>query len=316
MDASPLPLRGVVIACYKHDYWLARASIASIRFFYPELPIFLLKDLAAGRFSTRDAEKHWGVQVLDLGRHQWGNAGSRLSLLPTSLPGGAGRYLYIDADICFLGRVVDRLEQIPADFVVAASRIDDPMDAHVREFYYEIEKVREWDPAFQYPGFVFNAGQFVFTPGAIPAERLNAVFDLRAKPRLRVAGLRHLDQGGLNYLLPRLAEEGVLTLRRDVFYLFAHPSNPEFMALDFNEVTGEGVPKLAHWAGEKVWKMSRFPRGEILVFFSDHFYAKIPGGAFFKGWNDLKRCIRWERWAFVHGWKVRLLGWKKRLGLR
>ncbi len=58
-----MKIEGVAISCYKFDVYLTRLCVASIRFWYPHIPIWLLKDRHYGDFDTREIEKYWNVQA-------------------------------------------------------------------------------------------------------------------------------------------------------------------------------------------------------------------------------------------------------------
>jgi hypothetical protein len=58
-----LKIEGVIISSYRYDVALTRICVASIRYWYPDIPIWLVKDRHYGDFSTREIEKHWRAQV-------------------------------------------------------------------------------------------------------------------------------------------------------------------------------------------------------------------------------------------------------------
>ena len=58
-----MKIEGVVISCYRFDLELTRICVASIRFWYPHVPIWLLKDRHYGDFNTREIERNWNAQV-------------------------------------------------------------------------------------------------------------------------------------------------------------------------------------------------------------------------------------------------------------
>ncbi|WP_394771887.1 hypothetical protein [Mucilaginibacter sp.] len=57
----------VVVCCNRKDVFLARICIASIRYYYPDIDIELVKDSGNGTFNTYELEKYFGVKVVDLG---------------------------------------------------------------------------------------------------------------------------------------------------------------------------------------------------------------------------------------------------------
>ena len=42
----------IVVACFKKDIHIARICVASVRYWYPDIDIYLLKDLSFGDFSN------------------------------------------------------------------------------------------------------------------------------------------------------------------------------------------------------------------------------------------------------------------------
>jgi hypothetical protein len=211
----------------------------------------------------------------------------------------------MDADVIFLGYVLDRLNAVESEFIVSGSTdIHDPMDPHVQALYYDFKRIKEFDPSFEWPGYVFNAGQFVFTAGTVPLSRLGSVFDMSAKPFTRIEGLKLLDQGGLNYLLPKLAQEELITVSSVPFKSFASRNNRSFMELSFSIIRERGYPIVAHWAGPKNGLLSKFPRGEILVYFNDYYHAKLPLGELRKFLSGTNRYMRWLRFCLVQKFKV------------
>lgn len=310
-------IQGVIIACYREDYWLAKISIGSVRYYYPDLQIYLLKDNAGGEFDTSDSEKYWGVETLDLPRKSWGNPGSRLSLF--NPPGNVlnGRYLYIDSDVCFLGKVIERLSALPQQFIVSADHyIPDADDPRILERYYDYAALKKFDPEFEYTGYVFNGGQFVFTTNVMPQERLDEVFDMEGKPRLKIAGIKMMDQGGLNYLLPKLNQEGVCSLGIEPFMVYASYENDGFKSIQYESIFSGDLQRVAHWAGEKKGRPQDFPNGRILVFFQTHYYSRIPMGGIKRAFSNAVRYINWKRASTVKGLIVITLKAFRVIGLR
>lgn len=67
---------------------------------------------------------------------------------------------------------------------------------------------------------------------------------------------------------------------------------------------------LLHWAGVKPFSLSRMPRADILQFYEDHYYSRIP----LARWKRILRAVvangvgtygAFRKW--VHRWRVRLL---------
>ena len=72
MNATPIE-RMYVAACAK-DFHLTRLCVASIRFWYPDIPITLIPDFNAGQFDSRPLERDWNVDVFkaEIRNFGWG----------------------------------------------------------------------------------------------------------------------------------------------------------------------------------------------------------------------------------------------------
>lgn len=109
------PITRVYVMSHPADLWMARISVASIRHWYPEIPITLWWNSKPDPYSTARLEQHYGVSVEHSGEGQAWNSLIKLDLL-TRIE--SERYLYLDADTVMLGPLLDRLAQHDADFVV------------------------------------------------------------------------------------------------------------------------------------------------------------------------------------------------------
>lgn len=57
-------IQKIYISCCETDLHLLKICVASIRFWYPHIPIFLIKDIFKGDFNTTEIEKNFNVNVL------------------------------------------------------------------------------------------------------------------------------------------------------------------------------------------------------------------------------------------------------------
>src|SRR5581483_6079018 len=97
------------------DLRYTQCCVASIRRWYPDIPITLLKDETRGTYSTSELERAWNVELFrgddPLPGHGWSK------LEPLFLPGHQ-RCLILDSDILFAGRLLETLEAMEADLIV------------------------------------------------------------------------------------------------------------------------------------------------------------------------------------------------------
>src|SRR5687767_15243272 len=101
----------IFVNTYKYDFHFARLCIASIRYWYPDIPIYLIKDEKEGVFDTTGTEKIWNVKVLDIPRKKFGWGYGKLEVLFSD---SKESFLVIDADAVLTGPVIDVTTQIDA----------------------------------------------------------------------------------------------------------------------------------------------------------------------------------------------------------
>lgn len=265
----------IVIACFKHDLFLLRSCVASIRYWYPDVEILLLKDMIKGDFSTAEIEKYWNVGVYPARRTTFGWPWSKLEVL---LSDKTERVLFVDSDVVFLGYVLDLLATEDADFVVTGIREPDETSHEVTANYIDMAAMKKFDPSYRYPGFAFNGGQIVMTSGLLDEQDFAPVLELGDTIRNKYPDmLKHGDQGALNYVFVKASQEGKISIAYRDFWLW--PGMPEAQAVDITRIKrGEGVPLILHWAGAKPVDFRKYGRFDLLKFFTDYYYAQIPAG--------------------------------------
>jgi hypothetical protein len=262
----------VFVAVHKEDIRLARICVASIRHWYPHIPIYLLKDQASGVFSTQELEEKWAVRIWQTDPKPYGWGFIKLEPL---FEKEAGRYLVLDSDIAFIGPLFDKLVQIDADFVVHGEA---QSPKAMRDLYFDPSVVRsKIDRSFPDMPFTFNSGQYVATGGLLTRHDFEGVLHWGSPPRLRYPEFFNAsDQGVLNYvLLKKLAADSVSVANAS----FMKWGIAELEELDLAAITSQSrYTALVHWAGMKSARLGAMPRSDILRFFERQYYSRIPGG--------------------------------------
>jgi hypothetical protein len=270
----------IVVFCYKKDYFMTRPCVASIRYFYPQAEIYLLKDYLAGDFDSQELEKAFDVKELDLGIRNYGWSAAKVHFLLSKQFVGQ-RVLTLDCDIVFAGRFLEDLYRKTEgiDFVVDPEYYASPYEGNVPLHYYKFDDVKLFDPSFEFPGYVFNGGQMLVKTDKIPVDYITPLFDAVTFPYYKRRDiLPQVDQSLLNYLLPKLAKEGKLTLGAENF--MAWSNGQEALNVNLAKLKeGETYPFLIHWAGVlRVADFSLMTRADILLFFENYYYSKVPLG--------------------------------------
>jgi hypothetical protein len=262
----------VYLLAHRYYMRLTRICVASIRYWYPEVPIYLIKDEVAGPFSTEEIERYWNVGVMATTDRAFGWGFGHLEPL---LDARRHRFLVMDVDIAFVGRVIDRLEQHDEDFVIDEEDHPDPPGPGFAGLYFNLERLKAWDPAFTFPRFAFNAGQFVGTAGVLTRADFDGLVRWstpRATERPEI--FNYGDQGLLNYVLMKKLAAGAISVARVPFMRWGEEEMREFELARID--TDSPYPFLIHWAGLRKPRMKDMCRADILYKFEDFYYSRIP----------------------------------------
>ena len=294
----------IYLAACARDARLTRICLASIRYFYPDAPIQVLAGDILQRGLAGELRRHWGVDVADLpaGDYGWG----LVKLEPLFGPPGQ-RFLVVDVDTVFTGRVLEVRAASDAPFFVDDERLS---DADFKRLYYDWDKLAAIDPRVQSARTAFNVGQWFGTAGLVPREAFDPWVEWTLPRRLRYPDLfMGGDQGVMNYVaLQREAFDGLRIERRTIMRWPGDGMD----GLDAASVAaGTAPPLIVHWAGMKATLLRDMVGGDLLQFFEDHYYRQMPLGA------ARRRLARWRhgwiQWSFAIGrrLKLRLRSWFK-----
>ena len=261
----------VYIPCTKGDFRLTRICVASIRYWYPDIPIVLVKDLIYRDFDTSEIEKHYNVSVYPQKAKIYGWGFSKLEVF---MEQERKRFLMLDSDIILAGPILDLLEKQKEEWVV----FDEPFkEEDLFRWYFDPAKIKELDAEFNFPNFTFNTGQLVGFTGMLKREDFDKFIEW-GEPRIqryRDAFTFGGEQPLLNYILMKKADQKQITLKRLNF--MREGLNPETQQLSIDRIVKkEGYPFIIHWHDKKPEimnpRMKKIPRNDILLHFEDLYY--------------------------------------------
>jgi hypothetical protein len=266
------PIDCIYIAASAGDALYTRTCVASVRHFYPDLPIRLLTSGRLQHGLTDELQRYWDVRAAELpskGDYGWGF----VKLEPLfGLPGE--KFLVLDSDTVLTGTVLDLWSDNRAPFLVDDEK---QSEANTKRLYYDWEKVRVIDPRAQPPRFVFNSGQWFGTAGVLMRDDF-APWVAWTLPR-RTSPPGHFmngEQGILNYVFnQKAALEGLQVERRQIM---CWPVN-SMQGLDSETVSRRtALPRIVHWAGLKKARQRDMIGADLLSFFEKVYYGRLPAG--------------------------------------
>ena len=302
---TKLNLECVYIAACARDARLARICVASIRYFYPDVPIRLLAAEPLQRGLAEELHRYWGVDLVDLpdGDYGWGF----VQLEP--LFGKPGeRFFVLDVDTVLTGPVLD-LWQSDSQFLVDNEQLS---VADSKRLYFDWVELGKIDPDVQSAMIGFNTGQWFGTAGLVsrrefdPWLKWDMPRELRY-PQYFMGG----EMGVMNYvLLKKEAFDGVRIERR----LLMRWPGYSMKGLDPKSVAERRAPPLTvHWAGLKKPRIGAMLGGDLLLFFEKYYFDHMPAGKFRR---VLATCqhyyVQWRHSILVR-LKLRFRIWRRQL---
>jgi hypothetical protein len=261
----------IYLAACARDARLTRICVASIRYFYPDVPIRLLAGDILQPGLAAELHKYWGVELVDLpvGDYGWG----LVKLEPLFGPAGQ-KFLVLDVDTVFTGRVLDVRAESDAPFFVDDEQLS---DADSRRLYYDWDKLRAIDPKVQSALTAFNVGQWFGTAGLVKRDEFDPWVEWTLPRQLHYREyFMGGDQGVMNYVI--LKKEAFDGLRIDRRTIMRWPGNG-MDGLDAESVAKGVAPALVvHWAGMKSIFLRNMVGSDLLRFFEEFYYTRLPAG--------------------------------------
>jgi hypothetical protein len=254
------------------DARYTRICVASIRHFYPDIPIRLLVSGKLQPGLAEELRRYWDVGIADLPSRDdygWGF----VKLEPLFGPSGE-KFLVLDSDTALAGPVLDVWHDTRARFLVDDEK---QSEADTKRLYYDWEKLRKFDPCARPPRFVFNSGQWFGTAGVLTRADFEPWVEWTMPRKLRhpecfMPG----DQGILNYVFNRKANlEDVQVDRRQIMLW----PGRSMEGLDADGVLRKAAsPRIVHWAGLKKARQQDMAGADLLNFFERIYYRRLPAG--------------------------------------
>ena len=156
-------------------------------------------------------------------------------------------------------------------------------DEDVRRLYYDWPRVRSFDEAARAPEFVFNSGQWFGTAGVLTRDDFAPWIEWSMPRRLRHPDcFMPGDQGVLNYVLNRKALDGLQVERRKIMCWPGH----SMRGLSAEAVARREADSLiVHWAGMKRLWQRDMVGSDLLAYFEDAYYRRVPRGRARRAWT-------------------------------
>ncbi|PYJ44919.1 MAG: hypothetical protein DME85_14100 [Verrucomicrobia bacterium] len=276
----------VYVATGLHDSRFTRICVASIRFFYPNIPIRLLLGGAMRPRFLDELKCMYNVETAAVSPGNYGWGFIKLEPLFQDRP---ERFLILDSDTVLLGPVLETANNHQTDFIVD---FEQQTDSRAKEIYFNWEIGEQSGFGMAQPDFLFNTGQWFACSRVLRRADFDPWIRWSLPPRLTRPDLfKNGEQGILNFVVNEQYQKGSITVTRVPLMRW-----PGFDVTDIKlpEVTrGHESPyrQVMHWAGFKAPRFESLPRSDLLIHFERLYYEDHGGG------GERLRLARARRYA-------------------
>ncbi len=268
-----MKIDAVYVGCCKTDLYLTKICIASIRYWNDSIPVYLLRDYSQGDFDTVDLEKALNVYVHPMPYKKLGYYGKLYPFIEEE----KSRILVIDSDIVWIRNIIPELEVFSEDIIMQCYTPGDPKK-EINDWYFNADNLSKKYDDYQYPGFLFNGGEYVYSTSAFTKEDFNDIITMKEKAVPLIDNIfTGEDQGILNYVLSKRIKQGTITYRCHTFYIWGYDTAINEINISKNIIPNH-FPPLVHWFGKKNGLISGMPGNKILSFYEKYYYSKIKNG--------------------------------------
>jgi hypothetical protein len=261
----------VYIAASKLDARFTRICVASVRYFYPEIPIRLLVGGRLQRGLAHELRRYWGVRIADIpkGNYGWGF----VKLEPLFAPPGE-RFLVLDSDTVMAGPVLELADYSDEDLIVDNENVSPEV---AKAVYYDFEKAAEERIPVPGPAFLFNTGQWFGRSGILSRRDFGDLVQWGFPPRLTNPTIfKNGEQGVLNFVANELLRLGKIRVAH--VPLMRWPGHG-MQELEVNTVSQRAAtPIIIHWAGMKRVRQREMVGADLLSYFEKIYYQRLPYG--------------------------------------
>lgn len=291
-----MPNLKFLVTCTKSDLWMTKICIASIRYYYPSNEIFVIKDKLLGDFSINELVKFWNVDEITYETDMFGISASKMFFYVDE-NFGDDFFMVLDSDIVLMGQL--DFDEFDFDVAVSVEYEKEPSRQIIRDLYFDITEMQKY--GYNFPGYFFNAGQLVCKRGFLFKwkDELSEYFDFKKLPRwIKLDILPKHDQSLINYFFPKLESEKKLKIGKFDFMIWTGWESANKFSL--KEIRETGVPYLLHYAGAYRNKyVSKMARPDILNYFRDFYYSRIPYGGLISNTQNVINFIEYYVFSFL-----------------
>lgn len=263
----------IYLVTHRYDLSNLFPCLASIKYWYPDIEIVIIKNLNNGNFNLNFLKNYFHVSFMYETDYSYGKF---YGSLEPFLTGKDERFIILDTDTVLTGKIIDFIELKNEDFIIDFEQ--QPLNK-VRDLYWDPELISCFINNFSDSWFTFNNGIIAGVGNKITKSDFNdfMIWEKYKEPLIiNQSVFPTYDQSAINVVLNKKFSQKQISLTREKIMIY-----PSFFTESVDDLL-KGIEnkdaqefRIIHWADTKSIAPSQKPLSEIFIFYTDNFFESL-----------------------------------------
>jgi len=270
----------IYMVTHRYDLKNLIVCLASIKYWYPHIRVVVIKNENNGKFNFDFLKKDFNVSFAEETNYIFGKF---YGSFEPFLSGRDERFIIVDTDIAFTGRIIDLLESRNEDFVVDYEV--QPLKK-IKQLYWDPNGIGNYVASYSENWFTFNNGIML---GKGDKIRTSDMADFMVWEKSKVPAMMNdlifpaFDMSAINVVVNKKYFGNEITVCREEIMIYPPNYKESEAALLYGIKERNGKEyRIIHWADQKYLKGCEKPLHRIFDFYKHFFFTQTSK------WNGIR----------------------------
>lgn len=260
----------IYMVTHRYDLPNLFTCLASIKYWYPNIEIVIIKNQNNGRFNLDFLKRYYNVTFLYETTYSYGKF---YGSLEPFISGKNERFIIVDTDTAFTGRIIDFAETKTEDFVIDYEI--QPIEK-TKSLYWDSERIGEYISNFSDRWFTFNNGIMACMGNKIIISDFTDFmrWEKHQQPVILDSTVfPTYDQSAINVVINKKFEKKEITVAREKIMIYPPQFTGSAETLLAGIIQKDAAEfRVIHWADTKNLKLTQRPLANVFNFYADLFF--------------------------------------------
>ncbi len=263
----------IYMVTHRYDFINLFPCLASVKYWYPDTEIVIIKNLNNGDFNLDFLKQHYKVSFMYESAYSYGKF---YGSLEPFISGRDERFMILDTDTALTGRIIDFAQTKGEDFVIDYE--EQPAEK-IKNLYWDQELAGQYITCYSDLWFTFNNGIMVGTGNKITVPDFMdfMIWEKHKEPVIRNSeAFPTYDQSAINVVINKKFVKKEITVTRQQIMIYP----PQFSGSESALLTGikqkdQPEYRVIHWADTKYLSGKKKPLHHIFDFYTRCFFNTL-----------------------------------------